>query len=387
MNRSQTPRRSQRGWRRGLAAALLVAPLLGALLLRPDHDTGRVAGLLLLAEPVAIGLACYTLLALLTRRWWLSSVSITIGTAAAVALLHAPKSPPTPLDLEIPWAAQATSCTQVTEVPTAPLRVLSWNATDSTLDDITLQRIVDQRPDIAVVSGLTDGRFLERLAEVLPGESLSFGAKGDQVGLYVRGVFEDCGEEAGAWPLTIFGPGQGPILADYALDHADQEQLPNQHAARRTSGQLVLAFPRVQGVGTVPVVAYQLPARSSKIGSDTWTHAMHDGSQALAAATLLAGPDVVAVGHLAAPPTFQHTMAVLKGAGLHDAGGPPTWPARVGGLPFLPLYRMERVLSGPTWRARSAQTVKLHATHDPLLVQLEHASTDDPTPFGRDDRE
>ena len=382
MSPSLTPRGRQRGWHRGIAATLLVVPLLAALLLRPDEGTGRLAGLLLLAEPLAIGLAGYALLTLLARRWWLSAASLTIGTAAAVAVLHAPSATPLLADPEIPWAEQVSACAQQNEPPSALLRVLSWNAIGAALDAQTLERLVEQRPDIAVLTGLQDGRFLERLAEVLPGESLSFGSKGDQVGIYVRGVFQDCGEQAGAWPLTVFGPGHGPILADYALDHDDQAQLPDHHVARRTSGQLVFAFPQVQGVGTVPMVAYQFPTRSSRIGSDTWTHAIQDGSQALAAATILGGPSVVAIGHLGMPPTFQHTLAVLRSAGLHDAGGPPTWPARIRALPFLPLYRMERVLSGPGWQAHSATTVDLPSLHQPLLVQLEHSSSGAPTPFG-----
>jgi hypothetical protein len=382
MNPSQPPRGRRRSWQRGLAATLLVAPLLASLLLRPGEGTGQLTGLLLLAEPLAIGLAGYLLLLLLARRWWLSSASLAIGTAAAVAVLHAPAATPVLADPEIPWAQQVSACARQNELPSAPLRLLSWNTSGATLDARTLERLVEQRPDVAVLSGLEDGAFLERLAEVLPGESLSFGSRGDQVGIYVRGVFEDCGEAAGAWPLTIFGPGLGPILADYALDHDDQEQLPDHHVARRTSGQLVFAFPRVQGVGTIPLVAYELPTASSRIGSRPWTHAVQDGSQTLAAAAALGGPSVVAVGHLGVPPSFQHTLAVLRSAGLHDAGGPPTWPARVRDLPSLPLYRMERVLSGSGWQASSAQTVDLPSPHRPLLVQLEHSGSDVPTPFG-----
>ncbi len=374
--------RRPRHWHRGLAATLLVVPLLAALLLRPTGATSWVAGLLLLAEPLAIGLAGYLLLTLLARRWWLAASSLTIGTAAAVALVHAPVSPPLPAQLEIPWAEQAIACGQQQERPTAPLRVLSWDASHASLDDRELQAIVDQRPDIAVLSGVPDGRFLERLAELLPGESLAFGARGDQIGLYVRGSFADCGSEGGAWPLTVFGQGEGPILADYALDHADQAQLPESHVARSTSGQLVFAFPQVQGVGTVPVVAYQLPVRSSQLGSARWPGAIQDGAQALAVAAALGGPSVVAAGHLAIPPSFQHTLAVLRGAGLHDAGGPPTWPARLLGVPFLPLYRMERVLSGAEWTVQSSAVVELPGSRKPLLVQLARLPSDQPTPCG-----
>jgi hypothetical protein len=384
MSPSPSPSASPRSWHRGLAATLLVVPLLAALLLRPGAGTGQLAGLALLAEPLFIGVAGYLLLLLLTRRWWLSAFTVTIGTAAAVALLHAPVSPAAASPLEIPWSGQALECMDQAGLPNAPLRLLSWNTSDAPLDDRALEVLVDQRPDLVVLTGLHDGSFLERLAEILPGESLAFGTEGDQLGLYVRGIFLDCGDEGGAWPLSIFGQGQGPILADYALDHADQEQLPQHHAARRTSGQLVFALTRVQGVGTVPVVAYQLPVESSGLGSATWTGAVYDGSQALAATSALGGVGVVAIGHLAVPPTFQHIQATLSAAGLQDAGGPPTWPARLGPLPFLPLYRMERVLSGPIWRAHSAEVVALPGQHKPLLVQLVREQGDEPTPFGGD---
>ncbi len=377
----QTPS-GRRAWHRGLAAALLVTPLLGALLLRPSAATSSLAGLVLLAEPLTIGLACYLLLVLLARRWWLSALSLTIGTSTAVALLHAPGTPSTLPAVEIPWAQSAAECLVGGEEGASDLRVLSWNAQGATLDDETLRILVEQRPDLAVLTSLDDGRFLERLTELLPGESLSFGSRGDQVGLFVRGDFIDCGEEAGAWPLTVFAPGHGPILADYALDHADQEQLPDHHAARRTSAQLVFAYPRIQGVGVVPVVAYQLPTDSSRLGSNTWAAAVREGSQALAITATLGGPSVVAVGHLGAPPTFQQALADLRGAGLHDAGGPPTWPATLHGLPFLPLYRMERVLSGSAWQARSSETIELPGPHQPLLVLLERVEEPGPVPFG-----
>ncbi len=382
MSHPSQPRPRPQGWYRGTAAAFLVLPLVTALLLRPGAGTGRLVGLMLLAEPLAIGLATYLLLWLLGRRWWLASLTLTTSTVAAVALLHAPGTPGPPSDITIPWAEQVQACTAQNELPNAPLRVLSWNASDVALDADALDQIVDMRPDLAVVSGLRDERFLERLSDLLPGKTLAFGGAGDMVGLYVRGVFQDCGAGEDAWPLSVFGQGEGLILTEYALDQSDQDLLPADHAARRTLGQLVFAFPRVQGVGTVPMVAFQLPVQASRMGSEAWPAAVHDGARVLAAASLLGGPSLIAAGHLGVPHSFQHTIATLEGSGLRDAGGPPTWPTHLMGVPFLPIHRLDRVLSGSGWRVRSTETAasKGGGSHQPLLVQLER--TDDDAPFG-----
>lgn len=378
---SSSPDRRGVGYR-SAAAALLVFPLAAALLLRPGTTTGRAAGLLLLAEPLGIGLATYLLLWLLGRRMWLAALTFATSTVAAVALLHAPGTPAAPPDVAIPWADSVRDCVTRSELPSAPLRVLSWHAGDASLDAQTLDALVELRPDIAVVSGLEDDRFLERLTDLLPGETLSFGGAGDRVGLFVRGTFADCGGPSSAWPLSVFGQDDALFLAEYALDQTDQRQLPHDHVARRTIGQLVFAFPRVQGVGTVPVVAFQLPVSSSRMGSEAWPAAVNDGAQVLAATSMLGGPSLIAAGHLGVPPSFQSTLATLEGAGLRDAGGPPTWPARLFGVPFLPVYRFDRVLSGSGWRVRSAQTgAAPGAAHQPLLVQLERA--DEPAPFGQ----
>ena len=178
-----TAQRDGRSWNRGLAAALLVLPLLLALMVRPSTTTSRLAGLALMAEPLLLGVAGYLVLGLLWRRWWLSALTLLLGTAGAVGVLHAPGTPEPPPRVSIPWASVVAPCVAAMDTPTAPVRVLSWNATGSPLGEEELETLVALRPDLAVVTGLRDARFLETFAEILPGETLTIGSAGDLVGI------------------------------------------------------------------------------------------------------------------------------------------------------------------------------------------------------------
>jgi hypothetical protein len=143
---------------------------------------------------------------------------------------------------------------------------------------------------------------------------------------------------------------------------------------------MVLALPRVQAVGVVPLLAFVVPTATSDLASAEWPLSTVAGARALASAAMIGDADLVAAGHIAVLPGMGRITAVLDGAGLHDAGGPPTWPGRIGSWPFLAQFRLERVLAGAHWRTARTRSGAMDGAHRALLVELEPAGADDSPP-------
>ncbi len=353
MQQNNPPARGARLANRGLFAALLVAPLLGAALLRPSAGDSRVTGLLLLGEPLLVGLLLYGLALLLAKRRWLPAGALFVGLSASLLVLHAPAEATAPIALDLPWQGEAARCAQEAAPPSAPLRVLTWNTAGESLDEATLARIVELRPDVAVLTALPDTELIDRLAQVAPGESLGFGVAGELIGIYVKGSFSECAGHTAAWPFSL------PDLAATGQAGAGQD--------RQGAEQLVLALPHVPGVGTFPLLAFQVPFKGAP---SSWPGSVQQGAEAMAAVAILAGGSTVAAGHLGAPSTFHRATGALRGAGLQDAGGPANWPNRVLNMPFLPIHKLDRVLTGRHWSAAQAAGGASAGSYRPLLVQL-----------------
>jgi len=332
MQQNNPPARGARLANRGLFAALLVAPLLGAALLRPSAGDSRVTGLLLLGEPLLVGLLLYGLALLLAKRRWLPAGALFVGLSASLLVLHAPAEATAPIALDLPWQGEAARCAQEAAPPSAPLRVLTWNTAGESLDEATLARIVELRPDVAVLTALPDTEL---------------------IGIYVKGSFSECAGHTAAWPFSL------PDLAATGQAGAGQD--------RQGAEQLVLALPHVPGVGTFPLLAFQVPFKGAP---SSWPGSVQQGAEAMAAVAILAGGSTVAAGHLGAPSTFHRATGALRGAGLQDAGGPANWPNRVLNMPFLPIHKLDRVLTGRHWSAAQAAGGASAGSYRPLLVQL-----------------
>ena len=76
-----------------------------------------------------------------------------------------------------------------------------------------------------------------------------------------------------------------------------------------------------------------------------------------------------------APTTFRHVSGYLAGAGLTEAVGPPTWPARLGPIPFLPVHSLDRVWLGDAWAVTDVRALDRNGSaRRPLVVDLEPVS-------------
>jgi hypothetical protein len=325
----------------------LIGPLLTALALHSGAARWRPLALLLLAEPALIALGLYLWLVALSHRRWVCALGLLFGGATALGLLHLPPAPRESLSEVPPWSDAAEACLAGAEVPTSHVRILTWHAAGAPPSNDDVDRLAGTEPDLAVITGLPDRAALDQLAALRPGEVLVAGGPGDRLGLYVRGIFLDCRGAAAFWPVTI------PETTEPALAH------------------LAFALPRLQGGGVLPLVAFQVPAAGAGPDTAAWPASLADGVDALASLTHLSAGETIAVGYLTGVPGMAPVTATLEGAGLHDGGGTPTWPARLGPLPFLPQHRLGRVLAGAGWSTATTSSSLMDNAHRALLVELE----------------
>jgi hypothetical protein len=325
----------------------LVGPLLLALLLHSGATDWRPLALMLLAEPVLIALGLYLGWVALSHRRWICALGLLFGGVTALGLLHLPPAPRAPSSTVQPWMDAAEGCLAQAEVPASHVRVLTWHAGGARPTDEDIDRLAGAEPDLAVLSGLHDRAALDRLATLRPGEVLVTGGPGDLTGLYVRGIFLDCRGVTAFWPWV-------------APDPAEPEQ-----------ARVAFALPRLQGGGVIPLLAFQVPSAAADPGSMAWPASLGGGVEAMASLAQIRVSETIAAGHLASVAGMAPVAATLEGAGLHDGGGAPTWPARLGPVPFLPQHRLERVLAGAAWRTVQTTSTLMGNSHRALLVELE----------------
>jgi endonuclease/exonuclease/phosphatase family metal-dependent hydrolase len=184
-------------------------------------------------------------------------------------------------------------------------------------------------PDTALVQG----QYIEAMG-------------GAGIGVVVRGgFFGRCGEERFAG-VTVPMPAAGERVAN-----------------------AVLTFPVLPGVGAFPFVAVHLdrPAGPSELGG--W------GARIGRAGRLLAGvsrsldvDSIVIAGDTNTHRTFSRFSGLLAGAGLTEAIAGPSWPARLGPIPSLPLYTLDRAFVGPSWTVASVKALRAGLPSDHLAV-------------------
>jgi hypothetical protein len=134
----------------------------------------------------------------------------------------------------------------------------------------------------------------------------------------------------------------------------------------------VLVFPSLPGVGVVPVLAVRLSDAGGPGDWRTWPDRLVEGARRTAAIVAGLGPErMIVVGDFGAPPTFRRIAGHMSGAGLAEVAVPATWPARVMGVPALPLHALDRVWVGEEWGEAHARLLKgEREPRAPLLVEL-----------------
>lgn len=321
--------------------SLLLPPLIVAPVAVLSDSTTLTAALLLL-EPLWFALGLYLVLIRLTSRRPLEALGLTSGLVLALSIIHWPMGwvsmPPT----DASWSGQVARCSRQMGAPTGSVRVLHWDLAGQAPEQDMGPALSKLRPDILVLSSLPDPALLLWFQEELGGEIQHHQALRGGLGLWVRGAFQYCGREIDAWHL-------GAASSD--PDTPDP-------------GFAILTFPRVQGSGLFPLVAFEsggallnpLPARLL--------------ASQIAGAVGVTGESTIVVGQMGVPPSYRRVGELLRGASLQDHGAPPTWPGSFGRLPGLTMSRLGRVLGGPVWVPELAQTIATRTTHQPLLIQF-----------------
>lgn len=328
--------------RSALLTALLGPPALALVLSLSDRLT--LGALLLLAEPLWVAVAVWGVLATLVARRAPLSLSLLLGTAAAVGVVHRPIAPVTPQAQDAEWTRNLRGCALVPAPVTAPVRVLLWTLSADerwdALPALTLQHL----PDLVVLRGPVDESLRAELELLLQGEALLAPAGGhDGLVIAVRGSFQFCGGERDRWPLALPG-------------------------ASTDAAGLVVTFPAVRDVGVLPFMALRLERPSSPVG---WASRLDAAAgQVASVAQAIGVRHLILAGDLQAPRTWRSMSGRLIGPGLIEAQLPPGWPSRVGALPFLPLFSLDRVLAGPGWRQSGTWSLTADTVREPVMVEL-----------------
>ncbi len=323
--------------------ALLIPGALG-LVLGVLGERTPVTAMLLWLEPLLLGLGAYGVLALiLSRRPRMAfGLALGLGLMASGARLREqdPAPPWTPPD----FVQELRGCALATEPISRPVRLLVWTVSPATRPD--LEALVQTaQPDLVLIGGTADPDLGASLQEALGGEVLTLDAdRGpSEMLLAVRGAFQYCGEQRDSWVLDL----QGETRA-------------------------VLSFPEVAGVGILPLMAVHLEGPGGPDRWAGWSDRLATDGHALAGiADALGSRDLVMFGDLRAPSTFTQLRGTLRGAGLAPVPTPPTWPARVGPLPMLPLHTLDQVWAGEGWQSASSRALESGGQpRAPILVEL-----------------
>jgi hypothetical protein len=293
----------------------------------------------LFLEPLWLALLCLLVLHRLAEARLLDALALGLGSALALGALHAPAgATPTPPTDEA-WAGPVARCGRQVGLPTGPLRLLWWELAGASVEG-AVELLIEARPDLVVLGSPEAPEILSALKESLGGESQLHGDASRSLGLWARGAFQYCGRDIDSWTLSPEEPGSP------------------------TAPLVVLTFPKIQGVGLFPFLAFSSGATPLRSGRALET------ARGVASGAGILGDTVIAAGHLGVPASARRSAALFRGAGLRDPGGPPTWPGRLGPLPGLTLHRLDRVLAGAAWTPDTVEVLPARAPNLPLLVRL-----------------
>ncbi|MCK6507889.1 hypothetical protein L6R53_31735 [Myxococcota bacterium] len=311
------------------AAALLWGPLLTGLLVGVVADRSLVGALLLLGEPALVVAAVWLVLSLAWSGRWGRAVAALIGCVGGLAAFHLPASPSPPPVQRPAWATGLRACATDDLPLQGALRVAQWTLRDGATPEPSALEALSDGVDLVLLHGAAGPETGARVATLVEGEARFYppGTAGEgSMTLVVRGGFAPCGDQGqDAWSVDL------PAAEG--------------HAARG-----VVTFPRIEGVGVFPLVAVRLDPAHGPARWAGWTTRLDQSGQRLAAVVHAIDPSrLVLIGDLASPPSFRRLAGHLRGAGLWEHPGPPTWPTRLLGLPFPALHRLDRVWAGRAW--------------------------------------
>jgi hypothetical protein len=322
-----------------VAAALAIG--LGATALFDPASAG--VAVVALLEPFLLAVGLFGLAACLLSGARAIAGGLGVGLLLGFLALHNPGRLRL-AEAELPgWSNQLRDCALVASSQPQPFRLLWWQV-DGSPSPSALFTLLDARPDVVVLDGLSDPKLLDALGAELPGETLWLTDEepGGPMGVAVRGSFQYCGGETDRWHLD----------------------LPGGHAGA------VMLLPQIEQRGLLPLVLVHGPRSPLDGGSRRFASDTRDAIAALRALTLQLGPrGLLILGDLRAPQPFLD--GAMEPVGLTEVSLPPSWPMVVGPLPGLPLVPEARLWRGEGWVVRSVERMASgDAASAPLLMEL-----------------
>jgi len=307
------------------------------------HSTGT---LLVLLEPLLLGMALYGAAAFALHRRWRASFAtlLTIGTGTMA--LHLPMDLPV-MAREVPdWLRPLRGCAILPKAAQAPVRLVTWTVDSSRPLGDALAQITAQRPDLVVLLGTDDETVGAQLSEAMGGE-VKFFPGGAGVTAAVRGSFQICGDTKDHWVVDL-------------------------PAAVAGEAQALLTFPQIEHVGIMPLMIVQADQATGAMDLHAWSSRVVEGASVVASAAHVLGPRrMLVVGDFGAPGSAQQISRPLRQSGLQRVATPPNWPNRIGGLPFLAVHALDQLWAGRAWHAQRARVIDSGLQpRAPIIVDL-----------------
>ena len=228
--------------------------------------------------------------------------------------------------------------------PPEQLRIATWNVLAINEDDDIVEAASAIDADVLVLHEVIHEELGQRIAREWNGEAIHEKAISD-------------------WGTTIvvrdgrFVPCEGRTRAVVELAA---------EARRRAIG--IAAAIEVRG-GTFPIVTLHTDRPTTLGEAARWPEAMHTSARRIAsAARAIDHEAVVVTGDTNTHSTFHRFHRTIESAGITSAPARLTWPARLGGLPFLPLYALDRLWAGPAWEIAGVEAERAGVPSDHLAI-------------------
>jgi hypothetical protein len=339
--------------RHHLPLALFFGPAIFGGLLGWVSERSFLSAFLLIGEPALLAVALYALAVLVLHRRPVSAAFLVAGVTLGAIAVRWPARASTPPSAKADWIGRVQDCANDAQPVGAPVRILLWQPDPRRAVEAQVDEVVAYRPDVVVMGHEAGDDIPSALADELDGEGKVIDGG---MAIVVRGVFSYCSGR------TVAGTRESDEDVWEAL-------LP---AAGGRSAKLVVAFPGIEGVGVFPLLVVRLDEPGHVSEWRGWPHRLDEGARIVSAVAHTVGSGrMIVVGDFEAPTTFRHVTGYLAGAGLKEAVGPPTWPARVGPIPFLPVHSLDHVWLGDAWAVSDVQALERDgSTRLPLMADL-----------------
>jgi hypothetical protein len=340
-----------------LPLALFSGPAIFGALLGWVSERSFLSAFLLIGEPILLAIAVYAFAVLVLYRRLVSAAFLVAGVALGALAVRWPAHATTPPSAKADWIGRVQDCANDALPVDAPIRVLLWQPDPGESVEAQVRDVVAEHPHVVVMEHDVNEEVATALADQLDGEGKLIDGG---LAIVVKGVFSYC---------------SGRTVAGTQASEEDiwEAMLP---AAGNRTAKLVVAFPGIEGVGVFPLIVVRLDEPGTVSEWRSWPHRLDEGARIVSAVAHTVGSGrLIVLGDFEAPTTFRHVAGYLAGAGLTEAVGPPTWPAQIGPIPFLPVHSLDRVWLGDAWAVTDSRALERHgSSRRPLLVDLEPVS-------------